>query len=79
MTLQGLLSLIENNKPLIEEIHKLIEIKASINESYRHPREPKIDRFLQEAIAQCESAGSLQQSSTSDYEPMNAFFRAMTE
>lgn len=78
MELQKLLVEIQD-KTLVEKIKSLVHLKTSKDESYLHPREPALEKFLQSAIATCESAAPLLPGSEHDHEKINAFFRNMIE
>ncbi len=61
--------------PLKEKVHELIKLKATTEESYRHPHELGLESFLSAAIAECEAIAPQLPSQKSDIELLNNFFR----
>lgn len=80
MELSKLLPVIEEKQALINKIQELIQLKASEDESYFHPRDAELEKFLKEGIALCENlALSLSAAPLQDNERLNAFLRRMIE
>lgn len=60
---------------LCRKIDGLIAVKASKEESYRHPHDAELEQFLAESIAACEAAAPALPAQRVDYETLDGFFR----
>ena len=63
MELSKLFSVIEEKQALVKKIQGLIQLKASKDESYLHPRDVELEKFLKEGIDLCEIHASSLSSS----------------
>ncbi len=79
MELSKLFSVIEEKQALVKKIQELIQLKASKDESYFHPRDVELEKFLKEGIDLCENHASSLPASSQDNEHLSAFLRLMVE
>ncbi|MGE4573847.1 MULTISPECIES: nucleotidyltransferase domain-containing protein [Parachlamydia] len=79
MELHKLMDVINEKKLLIEKIHVLLQLKATQNESYLHPRETDLNHFFYETISLCESTASSLPKGFLDYKVLNTFFQNTIE
>ncbi len=77
MELNKLLCVINEKQALVKRIQELVQLKATKNESYLHPREGELEEFLKEGIALCEHVAPTLPNSTTNDDTLNSFLRDM--
>lgn len=61
--------------PLRKRVAHLVELKATQAESYLHPHETELERFLAEGIERCEKGAAQMPARKSDHDVLNQFLR----
>lgn len=60
---------------LHENVRSLVKLKAEKEESYRHAREKALEKFLADAIAECETVAATLPSRKASHDQVDEFFR----
>ncbi len=63
------------DKEIQTRVDELVRLKASKEESYRHPHDRHLENFLASAISECEVAAPRLSAKKSDMDLLNRFFR----
>jgi uncharacterized protein len=75
MEIGKLLSLLKDKKELLTGIEKLIQLKATKDESYLHPHELDLEAYLEQSIKRCENIAQSLPAVKLDYEILDDFFK----
>ncbi len=75
MELGKLLTIIDGNKVLQDKISELVKLKATKDESYMHPRDKALEKFLGESIERCSQAAPMLPAAKADTEAIDELMR----
>jgi predicted nucleotidyltransferase len=76
MQLEKLLPLIATEKELLSKIDELVKLKSQKDESYLHPKESVLEKFLEKGIKECDDIALSLPASKYDVELLDDFFRS---
>ena len=63
------------DKKLLNKIAQLLEIKALVDEQYRHPKEVELEAYLLEILHSCESKAETLSKSIGTTQTLDLLFR----